>query len=61
MLVETTAMYGDMEAGLKMNQLESLDLEQENAEARGRIDAQRKAMAHEFAAKILMNPQQSQM
>ncbi len=53
-LVETTAMYGDLEAGLKMNELQSIDMDEEDKEARGRMDAERKSLANDFTAKILM-------
>jgi len=52
-LVETIQKYGEVEAALAMNKIQSIDTVEENKEARARVDTQRQALANEFVAKML--------
>ncbi len=52
-LVEVTHRYGELEAHLKMNELESIDNQEENKEAMAKADAKRTSMANDFVAQML--------
>jgi hypothetical protein len=54
-LVDVIQKYGELEASLKMNQLESINLDQQRDEEQEKIDAKRTAMANDFVSKILGN------
>src|SRR5258708_28853185 len=47
-LVDVIAKYGEIEAALKMNEIESFDYRQEQNENREKIDAKQTALANEF-------------
>jgi hypothetical protein len=57
-LVDVIAKYGEIEAALKMNQIESFDYRQEQNEDREKIDAKQTALSNEFVSSILGNNQQ---
>lgn len=52
-LVEVTHKYGELEAHLKMNELNSIDREEEDKEAMAKVDAKRTSMANDFVAQML--------
>lgn len=52
-LVDVIAKYGEVEALLKMNQVENMDRQQEINEEREKDDAKRTSLANEFVANIL--------
>lgn len=52
-LVETIAKYGEVEAAIKLGELDSLESEQLDEEEAAKMDAKRTAMANEFAASIM--------
>ncbi len=57
-LVDVIAKYGEIEAALKMNEIESFDYRQEQNENREKIDAKQTALSNEFVSSILGNNQQ---
>ena len=57
-LVDVIAKYGEIEAALKMNQLESFDIRQEAKEDMEKIDAKRTSLANQFQNSIMRNQQQ---
>lgn len=60
-LVDVIAKYGEIEAALKMNQIESFDYRQEQNEDREKIDAKQTALSNEFVSSILGSNQQKPM
>lgn len=52
-LVEVTHKYGELEAHLKMNELNSIDAQEENKEEMAKVDAKRTSMANDFVAQML--------
>lgn len=52
-LVEVTAKYGEMEAHLKMNDLQTFERQDDAKEAEARIDARRQSLANDFAAQMM--------
>lgn len=52
-LVEVIAKYGEIEAGLKMNDIESFDFRQSSEEDAAKIDAKRTSMANDFVSQIM--------
>lgn len=52
-LVEVTHRYGDLEAHLKINDLKSLEAEDQAGETAARVDARRQSMANDFVAQML--------
>lgn len=52
-LVDVIAKYGEIEAALKMNQIESFDYRQEQNEDREKIDAKQTALSNEFLRQIM--------
>lgn len=52
-LVDVIAKYGEIEAALKMHQIESFDYRQESKEDEEKEDAKRTAMSNEFLRQIL--------
>jgi hypothetical protein len=58
-LVDVIAKYGEIEAALKMNQIESFDYRQENNEDREKIDAKMTAESSRFMEQIMGNQQNS--
>lgn len=52
-LVEVTQKYGELEAHLKMNDLQRLENEEETEEMVAKIDAQRTSAGNEFVAQLL--------
>lgn len=58
-LVDVIAKYGEIEAALKMNQLENIEKKQERNEDREKIDAKQTSLANEFTNSILKGNQQS--
>lgn len=52
-LVNTIARYGEIEAGLAMAGIQGQEMEQENEEARSKVDAKRTALANDFVAQML--------
>ncbi len=61
-LMEVTTKYGELEAHLKMNDLQSLESQEENEEDVARMDAKRQSLANDFTAQMLagMGGQQAQ-
>ena len=59
-LVEVIAKYGEIETGLKMNELESFDYRQESKEDQEKQDAKRTAMSNDFVAQMLAGMGQEQ-
>jgi len=57
-LVDVIAKYGEIEAALKMNQLESFDIRQEAKEDMEKVDAKRTSLANQFQNSIMGNQQQ---
>lgn len=52
-LIETIKTYGDIEAGLKMNDLQSLENFEEDKEETAKADAKRTSLANDFVAQML--------
>jgi len=52
-LVEVTQKYGELEAHLKMNELQSIEHQEENKEDLAKLDAKRTSMANDFVAQML--------
>lgn len=59
-LVDVIAKYGEIEAALKMNEIESFDYRQESKEDIEKVDAKRTALANQFLNSIMGNQQQKQ-
>jgi len=59
-LVDVIAKYGEIEAALKMHQIESFDARQVHNEDREKVDAKMTAKSNEFLQQILGNQQQMQ-
>ncbi len=57
-LVDVIAKYGEIEAALKMNQLQGFDYQQEMKENVEKVDARRSSLANEFKLNIIGNEQQ---
>lgn len=60
-LIDVIAKYGEIEAALKMNELQSIEFEQEDKENHEKVDAKRTALANDFRSNILGNTQNSMM
>jgi hypothetical protein len=58
-LVDVIAKYGEIEAALKMSEIESFDYRQEGKEDAEKADARRTALANDFASSIMGNNNQS--
>lgn len=58
-IVEVTSKYGEMEAHLKMNDLKSLEGDNQNEEDIAKRDAQKESMANDFVAQMLASMSQS--
>jgi len=58
-LVDVIAKYGEIEAALKMNQIESFDYRQENNEDREKVDAKMTAESSRFMEQIMGKQQNS--
>jgi len=54
-LVDVIAKYGEIEAALKMHEIESFDYRQEQNEDREKVDAKRSSLANEFVRSIMGN------
>jgi hypothetical protein len=52
-LVDVINKYGEIEATLKMNELQSFDYQQESKEDEEKVDAKRTALANDFVAQML--------
>ncbi len=52
-LMEVIQKYGDLEAHLKMNELQSIERQQETDEDREKVDAKRTAMSNDFVTQML--------
>ena len=59
-MVDVIQKYGEIEAALKMNQIESFDYTQQAHEDEEKIDAKRTAMANDFIAQLMGGQAQSQ-
>jgi hypothetical protein len=62
-LIEVTHRYGELEAHLKMNELQSLEIQDEIKEDKAKIDAKKTSMSNDFVAQMLagsMNGQRGQ-
>ncbi len=57
-LVDVIAKYGEIEASLKMNEIESFDYRQSAQEDFEKVDAKRTALSNEFLQSIMGNEQQ---
>lgn len=60
-LVEVIAKYGEIEASLKMNELESFDFRQQGQEDIEKADAKRTSLANDFRSSIMGNEQMPQL
>ena len=52
-LIQVTSKYGEMEAHLKMNDLKSLENQEEYEEDEAKIDAKRTSLANDFVSQML--------
>ncbi len=52
-LVEVTQKYGELEAHLKMNELQTLEHQEEDKEAMAKVDAKRTSLANDFVSQML--------
>jgi hypothetical protein len=59
-LVDVIAKYGEIEAALKMSEIESFDYRQESNEDREKMDAKRTSASNDFVSAILNGQQQMQ-
>lgn len=59
-LVDVIAKYGEIEAALKMNEIESFDYRQEQNEDREKIDAKQTSLANNFLSSIMGQEQSRQ-
>ena len=59
-LIDVIAKYGEIEAALKMNELESFDYRQEQNENREKVDAKRTGEGNEFMMQIMGEMAQQQ-
>ena len=59
-LVDVIAKFGEIETMLKMNQLESVEMGQEQNENREKVDAKRTAFANDFVSSIMGQQGQNQ-
>ena len=60
-LVEVTHRYGDLEAHLKMNDLQSLENQEETEEEAAKVDARRQSLSNDFVIQMLAGlPNQGQ-
>ena len=57
-MIDVIGKYGEIEAMLKMNQLESIEINQQQNEDKEKVDAKRTAFANEFVSSILGNMNQ---
>ncbi len=57
-LVDVIAKYGEVEAMLKMNEIESFDYQQQDKENEEKADAKRTALANDFRNSIMGNNQE---
>jgi len=60
-LVDVIAKYGEIEAALKMNDIESFDYRQEQNEDREKVDAKRSSLANEFVRSVMGNQMSQKM
>jgi hypothetical protein len=59
-LVDVIGKYGEIEAGLQMNNIESFDYRQQEKEDEEKTDAKRTALANDFVAQIMAGSGQQQ-
>src|SRR5579872_1114848 len=59
-MVDVIAKYGEIEAALKMNEIESFDYTQQRHEDEEKIDARRTAMANDFVSQLMGGEAQGQ-
>src|SRR6185295_15545900 len=59
-LVDVIAKYGEIEAALKLSQIQSFDYEQEHKENAEKLDAKSTALANQFMQSIMGSNQQGQ-
>jgi hypothetical protein len=59
-LVEVTQAYGNLEAHLSMNNLKSLENDEEDKEAQAKRESKQTSMANDFSAKLLGGMMQGQ-
>ncbi len=59
-MVDVIAKYGEIEAALKMHQIESFDYEQQAHEDEEKVDARRTAMANDFVSQLMGGQAQGQ-
>jgi hypothetical protein len=64
-LVEVIGRYGEIETSLKMNELDSMAVEQQQEEDVEKIDAKRTSLSNDFVSSMMTNnmgqqPQQQQ-
>lgn len=57
-MVDVIAKFGEIETMLKMNQIQTMNDEQENKENIEKVDAKRTAFANDFVSSIMMGGQQ---
>lgn len=60
-LVDVIAKYGEIEAALKMNQIESFDYRQEQKEDAEKRDAKQTSLSNEFLSQIMGQQQEKQI
>lgn len=56
-LVDVIAKYGEIEAALKLNQIQSFDYRQEQNEDREKVDAKQTALSNDFLSSMMANNQ----
>ena len=59
-LVEVTQAYGNLEAHLSMNNLKTLENEEEDREAKAKRESKQTSLANDFSSKLLGNMMQGQ-
>lgn len=60
-LVEVTHRYGELEAHLKMNELDSIDIQEQSKEDIAKDEAKRTSLSNDFVAKLLGGMEQNQV
>ena len=59
-MVDVIAKYGEVEAALKMNQIQSFDYAQEANEDREKVDAKQTSLSNDFVMQLMGQMQQGQ-
>jgi len=56
-LVDIVGKYGELEAQIKMDDIQSFDQDQEVEEERGKADAKRQSLSNDFISRVMMQSQ----